>query len=258
MTVARAVKELLPDEKIIYYGDTARVPYGPKSPQTIQKFSLEIGKFLLEKNVKVIVVACNSSSSSSLTLLKNKLNIPVLGVIKPGAFAAHLNSVTRRIAVTGTRATISSGAYEKYLKTFDPDIVTFSQECSLLVPLVEENWIERFETKLIIKRYLSGILREGIDTIILGCTHYPLLKNQFQEIAGPGIKLIDSAKACAMTLKSLLLEKNLINKPGINSSDTGEDLFYVSDSPEKFMDNCEKLFNQSLKAVKLCKVWEKF
>lgn len=261
MTVARAIKKLLPDEKIIYYGDTARVPYGPKSPQTIQRFSLEIGRFLMEKDIKMLIVACNSASSSSLTLLKNKLTVPVLGVIKPGAFAAHLKSITRRIGITGTKATISSKAYEKALIKMDPDVKTFSQECPLLVPLVEENWTDHFETKLIIKRYLSNILRQGIDTLILGCTHYPLLKDKIQEITGPGINLIDSADSCAVAVKNLLLEKDLIRKKRGNAHEkifSSDDFFYVSDSPERFTENCAKLFKEKPENIKLYKVWEKY
>ncbi|PKK91971.1 MAG: glutamate racemase [Candidatus Wallbacteria bacterium HGW-Wallbacteria-1] len=262
MTVTMAIKNLLPDEKIVYYGDTARVPYGPKSPETIIRFSSQICNFLVHRDVKIIVIACNSASSSSLEHLRNTLSIPVMGVIEPGARAAVRATRSGRVAIIGTRATVESESYNRAIAALSPDIHVISRACPLLVPLVEEGWTDFIEAKLIVKRYLHDILRDGVDTIILGCTHYPLLKNVISHIAGPGITLIDSAHETALEVRELLAREGLLSlsanglqgeKHGIASEKCR---YYVSDSPDSFSNACKGLFGTEIENVHKVKVWE--
>lgn len=253
MTVTRAVRSLLPDENIVYYGDTARVPYGPKSSETIRRFSEQIAGFLVGKKVKMIVVACNSASSSALETLQETLPVPVLGVIGPGAKAAVRISSLGRIAVIGTKATVASGAYERVLASLAPGFKVISQACPLLVSLVEEGWTDTIETRLIIKRYLSPMLRQGIDAIILGCTHYPLLKNTISDIVGPGIALIDSADETALEVKNSLDNAGMLKD---TETEPGKLECFVSDSPDAFRASHFTLFGEIPESVKQVKVWE--
>lgn len=253
MTVTRAVRSLLPGEDIIYYGDTARVPYGPKSSETIRRFSSQIARFLVSRGVKLIVVACNSASSSSLELLQQTMPVKVVGVIGPGAKAAVRISRIRRVAVIGTKATVASGAYERALEELSPGFSAVSQPCPLLVPFVEEGWMDTIETRLVIKRYLSPILRHGIDAIILGCTHYPLLKTTISEIIGPGIALIDSADETALEVRNLLDDAGMLKPIG---TEPGRLDCFVSDSTDAFRESCLTLFGEVPASVEQVKVWE--
>jgi glutamate racemase len=230
LTVVKELMRLLPGEKIVYYGDTARVPYGIKSKPTIVKFSLENILFLLKQDVKTIVVACNTSSSIALPVLKRHFKIPIIGVIGPGVKEAIYATRNKRIGVIATKATINSGAYERQIKRIDPSIKVFNQACPLLVPLVEEGWANQKATYNIADFYLRQLKKANIDTLILGCTHYPLLKNVLKKVLGSSVRLIDSAKQVAYETKHVLANEGLLNFRGVRPRHQ----FYVSDELQQF------------------------
>jgi glutamate racemase len=212
LTVAAALQCLLPSENIFYLGDTARVPYGGKSRRTIERYGIEIGGLLLAERAKIIVVACNTASALAVPRMKEMFNVPVQGVVTPGAEAAVASTKNKLVGVIGTRATIASGAYEHAINSLDTDIRVISVACPLLVPLIEEGMFEDKVTDLMLARYLAPLLSAGIDTLVLGCTHYPLLREAIARTAGPGVTLVDSAENCALAVKALL-EKNTLNAP---------------------------------------------
>ncbi len=247
LTVMSAISKLMPKEDIIYFGDSAHVPYGSKSKKVVTDFAVKISKFLIKNNVKIIVIACNTASAFSLNTLKKIVNIPVIGVIKPGSVSAINNTKNNKIGVIGTEGTIKSDAYPKQIKKLNKKIQCYSQSCQLFVPLVEEGWLNSEVTNKIIKIYLKDIVAKNIDTLILGCTHYPLLKKSIQKIIGNKIKIVDSATAVADSVKSLLEKNKLIKQKGI-----GKYKFFVSDSPEKFKNLGSKfLGNRINKVVKV-------
>jgi len=209
LTVAGAIHQLLPAEPLAYIGDLARVPYGGRSPETVQRYSFEISRLLLEQGAKIIVVACNSASAVALDALQQALDIPVLGVIEPGAAAAVASTRAGVVGVIGTRATIESGAYEQAIHRLNPDIQVVSVAAPLLVPLIEEGWLDDPLTEQIAARYLAPMETAGIDTLVLGCTHYPLLKPLLRKVIGPGVTLVDSAQNCALAVRELLRERKL-------------------------------------------------
>lgn len=209
LTVAAAVRELLPAERIFYVGDTARVPYGGKSAATIERYSLEISKMLLEEGAKLIVVACNTASALAVASLEAQLDVPVVGVILPGAAAAVAATRSKRVGVIGTRATVHSKAYERAIHALDSSVQVEAQACPLLVPLIEEGWMEDPVTDEVIARYLDPMLRNGVDTLVLGCTHYPLLHAALERRAGSGVRLVDSARNCALQVRSVLMASGL-------------------------------------------------
>lgn len=230
LTVFKEIKKLLPAEDIVYFGDTARVPYGTKSRQTVIKFSVQNADFLVSLNVKMIIVACNTSSSFSLPVLKKRYKIPVIGVIEPGARKAAGVTKKMKVGVIGTKATVSSNVYEKEIKKINPKIKIISASCPLFVPLVEEGWLKEDVTKKIARQYLNSLKKENIDTIVLGCTHYPLLKSTIRGVLGGDVRLIDSATQTAMAVKKIINEKNIYNQ----RKGRGKYRFYVSDEPELF------------------------
>lgn len=209
LTVVSALRNLLPAENIFYLGDTARVPYGGKSAATIERYSLEISGLLLAEQAKIIVVACNTASALAVPRLQEMLKVPVIGVIEPGARAAVKATRSGRIGVIGTRATVYSRAYERAIHALEGDVHVHSQACPLLVPLIEEGWLEDAVTSQVIERYLEKLLREKIDTLVLGCTHYPLLHQAIQKFVGSGIALVDSARNCALAVRDLLKKERL-------------------------------------------------
>ena len=209
LTVAAALRELLPAENIFYIGDTARVPYGGKSAATIERYSMEISGLLLAEQAKIIVVACNTASALGVPRLQETLKVPVIGVITPGAEAAVKATRNGRIGVIGTRATIYSRAYERAIHRIEPRTEVISYACPLLVPLIEEGWVDDPVSDQVIARYLGELLRAGIDTLVLGCTHYPLLRDAIQKFVGPEIRLVDSAQNCATAVKELLKKEKL-------------------------------------------------
>lgn len=248
LTVFAAVKKLLPNETLIYLGDTARVPYGTKSPETVIKYSFEDALFLSKHDVKAMVVACNTASSTALGALTEKFNVPLLGVVEPGADAAIEASKNLIIGVIGTRATIASDAYGKLLKKKNKDIRLVSRACPLFVPLVEEGWFNDDITKKTAEKYLAGLADEGIDVLILGCTHYPLLKDVIRSVVGEGITLVDSAETTAKTLFKLLksLKMDAQKKENIPPPDR----IYVTDLPAQFEAVAGRFLGEKLPPIK--------
>jgi glutamate racemase len=209
LTVAAALRELMPSENIFYIGDTARVPYGGKSRQTIERYAFEITGLLMAEGAKVIVVACNTASALAVPKLEQEIRLPIIGVIEPGARAAAAATKKGHVGVIGTKATVYSRAYEMAIHAIDPEIKVTSQPCPMLVPLIEEGWLNDSITDQVIRRYLEKLIRAEIDTLVLGCTHYPLLKDAIERFVGPDITLVDSAHNCAAAVKKLLAKEEL-------------------------------------------------
>ncbi|HAJ57343.1 MAG TPA: glutamate racemase [Candidatus Omnitrophica bacterium] len=246
LTVVKEVIKLLPHENLVYFGDTARVPYGIKSKETIIKFSLENTLFLLQQDVKMIVIACNTSSSLALPIIRRHFKIPIIGVIMPGAKEAVYATKNKKVGVIGTRATINSGAYEEEIKRLDAGIKVFSQACPMFVPIVEEGWINDAITTKVAEKYLSVLKSKGIDTLILGCTHYPLLKNKIQQVMGKAVKLIDSAEQVAIEVKQVLSQEGVLNKERSRPSRE----YFVSDEVAIFKNVAKSFLGNELKEVK--------
>ncbi len=231
LTLVKEFFRQLPNEEIIYFGDTARVPYGTKSKETVTRFATEIVNFLLKKKVKLIVVACNTASAYALDELKNKIKkIPIIGVIEPGTKSALEKTSTGRVGLIGTEGTIRSKTYERTFKKLNSEIKLYSHPCPLFVPLVEEGWFTKEVTYRIAQEYLSPLKKEKIDVLLLGCTHYPLLKKVIQETIGKNVTLIDSASETVKEVKRILTEKRLFR----TNKFLPRHKFYVSDAPEKF------------------------
>jgi len=230
LTVVREIMRQLPSENVIYFGDTARVPYGSKSKQTVLKFSKQIVRFLMTKNVKAIVFACNTASALALEDMRKDITIPVIGVVRPGAKMATEMSVTKSVGIIGTDATIKSGIYTDYIRQLDPDITVVGRACPLFVPLVEEGLLEDRITDDMVDRYLSELKPYNVDSLVLGCTHYPLLMNPIKRYMGNNVTLINPAYETAKELKNILKSNNLLNEKKINPSYD----FYVSDGVDKF------------------------
>ena len=230
LTVVKELIKRLPNENIVYYGDTARVPYGIKSRESIIRFSVENAEILISKNIKMIVVACNSSSSYALETLKRRFDVPVVGVIEPGARKAVELTENNRIGVIATSATISSGKYIDAVKKNSGVVRLFSKACPLFVPLVEDGWSNKKVTEDIASEYLSQLAKQNIDTLILGCTHYPLLKNVISKVLGKGVFLVDSAKEVVLEIKRILESgdrKRISKQKAVRR-------FFVSDKPQNF------------------------
>ena len=241
-TVVKELMKSLPNERIIYFGDTARVPYGNKSAGTVIMYSRQIVRFLLEKKVKAIVIACNSASALALDALKNELEVPIIGVVKPGAKAAAEVTKSNKIGVIATRATINSGIYEDFLHKTDPKIQVFKKACPLFVPLVEEGWISDDITRQVIHRYLDDLIEKEIDALVLGCTHYPLLADEIAKVTGDGITLVNPAFECAREFRYLLEENDLLCE--IKQEEEHE--FYVSDGPKAFAELADSFLGEGI------------
>ncbi|MEW6585058.1 MAG: glutamate racemase [Nitrospirota bacterium] len=244
LTVLKEIIRVLPLESTIYLGDTARVPYGIRSAETVRRYSFENTRFLSSKDVKLLVIACNTASSVSLDSIKSSISIPVIGVIEPGATAAVRATRNKKIGVIGTAATVRSSAYTKAIQAIDGSIDVFGLACPLFVPLVEEGWTEGHIASLIVKQYLDGI-KERIDTLVLGCTHYPLLKKVISEVVGEEVALIDSAVETSREIKALLEES------GLNRGNGGRPRrdFYVTDSPERFVTVGENFLGEEIRHI---------
>ena len=230
LTVLHSIIEALPKESTVYLGDTARSPYGTKSVDTVLRYSFENSEFLVEKGVKIIVVACNTSTAIALEQLQAKFDLPVVGVIGPGVRRAIAATRTKKIGVIGTEATIHSGAYTRALKAADSSVEVYSRACPLFVPLVEEGWTDNQVVEMTIKAYLESLKQSGIDTLILGCTHYPLLKKSIRKFLGGGVRLVDSAEETAKEVASVLREIAIGKKAG-----KGQHSFFVTDAPDRFI-----------------------
>ncbi len=232
LTVAREIMRNLPKEDIVYFGDTARVPYGSKSKDNIIRFSRQIIHFLQTKGVKAIVIACNTASALALDTVKDECNIPIIGVVEPGARAALTVTENQKIGVIGTEATVRSSMYEKIIHEINPEVSVLAKACPLFVPLVEEGFKKHKVTDEIIEYYLEELKESDIDALILGCTHYPLLRSKIREYVGEKITLVNPAYETAMDLKRILKEMDMEN-PDIEG-DHGSYSFYVSDAADKF------------------------
>ena len=254
LTVFKEVRQLLPQENLIYFGDTARVPYGNKSPLVVQKYSLEIAKFLEMQNVKMIVIACNTASALALTTLRNEIKIPIIGVIEPGVRAAIKSARNNSIAVIGTKATISSGAYQNRIKRLRSSINVIAVPCPLFVPIVEENLMNTKLADDAMEMYLNDLKRAGIKSIILACTHYPLLKNKINDFFDNKITLVDSAYETAKEVKETLEARRIMTE----QENLGKECFFVSDSPETFSSIAANFLNRPIDGKCVFHPWAEF
>jgi glutamate racemase len=231
LTVVRQIRAALPHEDLIYLGDTARVPYGTKSPSTVVRFACEDTEFLLRQNVKAVVVACNTASAWALAKLEKKYNVPIFGVILPGVRAALTKTRNHRIGIIGTNATIRSQAYNNGILARDDGAKVFARACPLLVPLVEEGWTRHPVTLRVLREYLRPLLKHRIDTLVLGCTHYPLLKSAIRKVVGDQVALVDSAGSCARYVRERLDHVGLLNR---KRRRRGSIQPFVTDDVERF------------------------
>jgi glutamate racemase len=240
LTVARQIRRVLPHEDLVYLGDTARVPYGAKSPSTVVRFACENTNFLLQQNVKAVVVACNTCSAWALPMLQKKFELPIFGVILPGVRAALEQTRLQRIGIIGTSATIRSKAYSNALLARCDTAKVWAHACPLLVPLVEEGWTNHRLTRAILREYLSSMLRHRIDTLILGCTHYPLLKKAIRQVVGKKVTLVDSAESCAQYVRERLEYLQLLN----SKRTAGVIQPFVTDETDRFADLAERFLGE--------------
>lgn len=247
LTVAHALMRRMPNESIVYFGDTARVPYGPKSPDTVRRYSREIAGYLSGEGIKSLVVACNTATAHALPALRDDLSMPVIGVIEPGARAAVRATRHGNVGVIGTAGTIKSGAYERAIRELDPSVRITTRACPLFVPLVEEGWVDQEATRMIAREYLAPLLREEVDTVVLGCTHYPLLKPLLADVLGPAVTLIDSAEETAIEAATVLGEQ------GICAPDHAQPRyrFIASDDPLMFLQLGQRFLGGAIESVEI-------
>lgn len=236
LTVFKQVIRELPSENVIYFGDTARVPYGTKSKEAIIRFSIENVEELLKHRVKMVVIACNSSTSYALDILRAKFDVPIVGVIEPGVAKAVKATKNNRVGIIATMATINSGKYTEHIHKHDASIKVFGQPCPLFVPLVEEGWLNKSVTRDVAEEYLKPLKAKKVDTLILGCTHYPLLKPVLKKVMGKDVELIDSAREVALEAKRVLMEKNLLRTEKTKAKYN----FLISDRPQAFKQIAQK------------------
>lgn len=241
LTVLKAIIERMPNENVVYFGDTARLPYGSKSSETVTRFSEEIVGFLTTKNPKMIVVACNTASAYSLPRIESMVRIPVVGVIEPGASAAVRVTRNKKIGVIGTRATVQSGAYLEAVQSRDRQAKVFQKACPLLVPLVEEGWLDHPATRLVAQSYLKPLKEDGIDTLLLGCTHFPLLMPVIKKVMGD-INYVDASRAVSAELREKLAKKSLLNPGG-----KGKISIYLTDLSQNFKEIGERFLGEPMK-----------
>lgn len=255
LTVAREIMRQIPNEKIVYFGDTARVPYGSKSKETVTRYSRQIVRFLQTFDVKTIVVACNTASAYALTELEQELEIPVIGVVKPGAKVAAEVTHNGRIGVIGTEATIGSQVYTRYIKDLNENVTIYGKACPLFCPLVEEGLWKDPVTDEIAKRYLTELIDIDIDTLILGCTHYPLIRSTVGRIIGESVTLVNPAYETARELKEMLIQRHLLNdhEPGLGDN---RYQFYVSDGAEKFKHFANSIIKYGILSAKTVNIEE--
>jgi glutamate racemase len=251
LTVLREILQEVPDEHTIYLGDTARVPYGTRSPETVRRYSLQAARFMAEKEVKLLVVACHTSSSVALPTLREAYagRLEVVGVVDPSVREALQSSRTRRIGVIGTDATIQSEAYTHALKALDPDTQVFTKACPLFVPIAEEGWEDSEVASLTAEHYLGGFRGLGVDTLILGCTHYPVLRNVIARTLGEGIRLVDAGCATAAAVRDLLKEDGRARLASTDSNQRTEHLYYVTDAHERFVKVGSRFLGRNLAGV---------
>ena len=248
LTVAREIMRNLPSEKIVYFGDTARVPYGSKSKETVIRYSRQIIRFLQEQQVKAIVVACNTASAFALDTVRNEFDIPIIGVIESGAKVAAARTRNKRVGIIGTVGTVGSGIHAQYLKKLDPEITCFGKACPLFVPLVEEGWLHDPVTVEVASRYLKELQDKDVDTLILGCTHYPLIRSTIRQVMGEEVCLVNPAYETALELGKLLEEQ------GLSSTGTEQKefpyRFYVSDLADEFKEFANSILPYDVEMTK--------
>ena len=254
LTVAREIMRQLPNENIVYFGDTARVPYGSKSKDNIIRYSRQIINFLKTKNVKAIVIACNTASALALDVVREEIDIPIIGVVEPGARAALEVTQTKKIGVIGTEATIRSAMYEKIIQGHDSEATVIGKACPLFVPLVEEGFAKHKVTEEIIDYYLASLLETDIDSLILGCTHYPLLRSRIREYVGDRITLVNPAYETAMDLKKLLKNSDMENTG--EGQEHASYSFYVSDAADKFKQFANSILPYDIETTKQINIEE--
>lgn len=245
LTVVREMMRQLPNESIIYFGDTARVPYGPKSPDTVLRYSREITSYLRDQGVKALVVACNTATAHALPALREEFDLPIVGVIEPGARAVAGATRTRKVGVIGTAGTIKSRAYEKEIRKLLPDARITAQACALFVPLVEEGWVDTEPTRAIARNYLAPLVSAEVDTVVLGCTHYPLMKTVIGNAVGRQVRLIDSAEETARQIAQVLRENGLEN----DTPNQARYRFIASDAPDTFLALGERFLGSAIDRV---------
>jgi glutamate racemase len=245
LTVVREMVRQLPNESIIYFGDTARVPYGPKSPDTVLRYSREITSYLLSQGVKTLVIACNTATAHALPALREEFDVPIVGVIEPGARAVLGATKTRQVGVIGTAGTIKSRAYEKEIRKLLPDAKITAQACALFVPLVEEGWVDTEPTRAIARNYLAPLVAAHVDTVVLGCTHYPLMKTVIGNVVGRQVRLIDSAEETARETGEVLRENSLANE----TPNQARYRFIASDAPDTFLALGERFLGSAIDRV---------
>jgi glutamate racemase len=245
LTVFKELERLFPDELLIYLGDTARVPYGIRSPETVTRYSLEAATFLRTQQIKLLVVACNSASSVALDALADLNQIPIVGVILPGAGRAVEITTAGKIGVIGTRATIGSSAYPRAIHSLLPDAEVVSLACPLFVPLAEEGWVDDAIAHQVAERYLAPLKQAQVDTLVLGCTHYPLLRDVISQVMGPDVRLVDSAQSVAAEVRQLL-QGGLAAQEG---SRPGAHRFFVTDAPDSFQGVAERFLGRPIKQL---------
>lgn len=249
LTVFRSLRRALPAERLVYFGDTARVPYGSKTREAVRRFSLEIGRFLCRRRIKLLVVACNSASALALEALKRRLPVPVVGVIEPAARAAARLTRSGAVGVIGTEATVASRAYPRALARARPGLKVFSAACPLLVPLVEEGWLDDPVTDEVARRYLRPLLARRVDALILGCTHYPLLKGILARRAGPRVRLVDSGEEAGAEVRDALARLGLLRRSG-----KGGEEFYVTDGTARFGRLAGRILGRPAARVRLARL----
>jgi len=245
LTVLKEIIKALPQEDTLYLGDTARVPYGTKSPETVTRYSREITSFLVSRDIKLLVAACNTVSAVSLEALKQQFSLPIVGVIEPGARRAASVTKTGKVGVIGTEGTIRSSAYTKAIKRINPQIEVVTRACPLFVPLAEEGWIDNDVARLTAEIYLRGLRNEGVDTLVLGCTHYPILKETIAATMGEGVQLVDSAEETARTVAEILRNSGMLRPP----AERGNHHYFVTDVPAGFLKVGNRFLGESLHDV---------
>ena len=245
LTVMRQIRRLLPGEDLIYLGDTARVPYGTKSPETVIRYARHCAEMLIDRGIKLLVVACNTASAYALDALHSSLQVPVIGVVEPGARAALWATRTKRIGVIGTPGTVRSGAYERVILRMESSAQVFLQACPLFVPLAEEGWTRGSVPELTAEKYLARLKKYHVDTLVLGCTHYPLLRSVIAKVMGPDVTLVDSARETARETRRMLRESGIAR----SADSPGKCLFLVTDDPKTFSRTGSRFWGHPLKQV---------
>ncbi|OPJ54812.1 glutamate racemase [Alkalithermobacter paradoxus] len=250
LTVLKEIMEVLPNEDIVYFGDTARVPYGPRSKETVTKYTFQCINFLLTKNIKAIVIACNTATARSLKLAQEKYDVPIIGVVEAGAKTAVNVTKNKRVGVIGTEGTINSKAYETEIGKIDSNINTIGKPCPLFVPIVEEGWADTDISYMAASRYLNDLKDKNIDALVLGCTHYPLLMNTISKVMGSSVTLVNPARETAKDLKNVLMKENLLR----DQNDNPKYEYYVSDGPDKFKQIGENFLKKEIDNINLVEI----